>query len=45
MKKLLLTLLVAFSAQAESPNPEFKYDPNSPEALVFKGKQQIYERD
>ncbi len=45
MKTLLLTLLIAASAQAADQKPEFKYDPNSPEALAAKAKYEGYERD
>jgi tetratricopeptide (TPR) repeat protein len=44
MKKLLITLMVAASAHA-GEKPEFKYDPNSPEALAAKAKYASYERD
>ncbi len=45
MKTLLLTLLVAASAYAAAPTPEFKYDPNSPSALAAKAEREGYERD
>jgi tetratricopeptide (TPR) repeat protein len=45
MKISLISLLVAVSAHAADPNPDFKYDPNSPIALAFKAKQLSYERD
>jgi tetratricopeptide (TPR) repeat protein len=45
MKTLLLTLIVAASAHAVEQKPEFKYDPNSPDALAAKGKYEGYERD
>ncbi len=45
LKALLLTLLVAVSAQAADQNSGFKYDPNSPEALAVKAKYEGYARD
>ena len=45
MKISLLSLLVAVSVHAADPNPDFKYDPNSPTALAFRAKQLSYERD
>jgi tetratricopeptide (TPR) repeat protein len=45
MKLLLLSFLIACSAYAAEPKPEFKYDPNSPEALASKAKNEGYERE
>jgi hypothetical protein len=45
MKLLLLSLLIACSAYAAEPKPEFKYDPNSQEALASKAKNEGYERE
>lgn len=45
MRTLLLTLLVAASAQAADQVPEFKFDPNSPAALAAKAKYEDYGRD
>ena len=42
---LLLTMLVAASAYAADPKPDYKYDPNSPAALAAKGEWESYERD
>jgi tetratricopeptide (TPR) repeat protein len=45
MKKLFFMLIVAFVAQASAQKPEFRYDPNSPDALAAKAKREGYERD
>lgn len=45
MKTLLIILLIAASAHATEQNPEFKYDPNSPEALATKAQYDSYKRD
>lgn len=45
MKTLLLTLLVAVSAQAAEQEPQFKFDPNSPAALAAKAKYESYDRE
>ena len=42
---LLLTLLVAATAFAADPKPDYKYDPNSPGALAAKAERESYERD
>jgi hypothetical protein len=45
MKKLLLIILMVSSAFAADQKTEYKYDPNSPEALAAKAKRDVYERD
>ena len=42
---LLLTLLVAATAFAADPKPDYKYDPNSPAALAVEAKLESYKRD
>lgn len=45
MRTLLLSLLLAASAQAADQAPEFKYDPNSPAALAANAKYESYSLD
>lgn len=45
MKKLLITLMVAAASAHAGEKPEFKYDPNSPEALATQAKYDGYKRD
>lgn len=45
MRILLLSLLVSASVLAADQVPEFKFDPNSPAALIAKAKYESYDRD